>query len=453
MRPAIVMCLFCTTVLLASTSVHAQAPAPSSSAPSSTELLRHFGSASNGLVRYTYLASVIPQLHGDDKALAQQLLATVDSELGLYNEAVMTFPFDNRIAPPRSVPLPNVDEWRSVDAADAVAEVAADRNIVMVNEAHHDAHTRELTLALLPRLRALGYRYFAAEALSDKDPDLMQRGYPTEQTGSEYLMEPLYGEIIRQAIRLGFIIVPYDPENAEMKDREADEARALYEKVFAKDPQAKLFVHAGYSHIDKLPGNLDGDIQPMAVQLKHLTGYDPLSVDQVQFRDVAVGGLDFGFYSNLAVRFQPQGPIVLRDRHTNTIWSSDATRHDITVILPPAVDRDVDLNSVMRPDVLRQKVVLPLHPFDVDQRPDWLSLERKRAPVRINLDLCNGQLPCVVDAYYSNEPDASVPADRYTFIRSRSHNELYLYPGHYRLRTWNASGTTLSEQEIDVPAP
>jgi hypothetical protein len=453
MRPAIVMCLFCTTVLLASTSVHAQTSAPSDSAPSSIELLKNFGSAPNGLIRYTYLTSAIPQLQGDDKALAQQLLATVDSELGLYNEAVMTFPFDNRIAPPRSVPLPNLDEWHSVDAADAVAEAAADRTIVMVNEAHHDAHTRELTLALLPRLRALGYRYFAAEALGDKDPDLMQRGYPTDQTGSEYLMEPLYGEIIRQAIRLGYIIVPYDPQNADMKDREADEARALYEKVFAKDPQAKLFVHAGYSHIDKVPGNLDGDTQPMAVQLKRLTGHDPLSVDQVQFRDVAVGGLDFGFYSNLVVRFQPQGPIVLRNRHTNAIWSSDAASHDITVILPPAVDRDVDVNGVMRADVLRKKVILPRLPFDPNQRPGWLSLGNKRTPFRINLDLCGGQLPCVVDAYYPNEPDASVPADRYTFIRSRSHNELYLYPGRYRLRAWNASGATLSEQEIDIPAP
>jgi hypothetical protein len=452
MRPTIVMCLFCTTVLLASTSVHAQTPAPSSSAPSSTELLAQFGTAPNGLVRYTYLTSVIPLLQGDDKVLAQQLLATVDSELGLYNEAVMTFPFDNRIAPPRSVPLPNVDEWRSADAADTVAEVAANRSIVMVNEAHHDAHTRELTLALLPRLRALGYRYFAAEALGEQDPELMQRGYPTDKSGSEYLMEPLYGEIIRQAIRLGYTIVPYDPENASANDRDTAEARTLYEKVFAKDPQAKLFIHAGYSHIDKKSGNLDGDTQPMAMQLKRLTGHDPLSVDQVQFRDVAVGGLDFGFYSTIIVRFRPEGPIVLRNRHTTAIWTSDPAQHDITVILPPAVERDVDINGVMKAEVLLRKVVLPRLPFDVDERPDWLSLGRKRVGFRVNIDVCAGQIPCVVDAYYPNEPDTSVPADRYTFTHSRSHNELYLYPGRYRLRAWNAAGATLSEQDIEVPS-
>jgi hypothetical protein len=450
MRITNVMCLFCTTVLLASTSVHAQSAAPPP--PSVEEVLHKFGSAPNGLARYSYLTSVLPAMRGDDKTLVQQLLATVDSELGLYNEAVMAFPFDNRIAPSRSLPLPESDDWRSVDAADAVAAMATDRHIVMVNEAHHDAHTRELTLALLPRLRALGFRYFAVEALGDKDPDLMQRGYVTDTSGSEYLLEPLYGEIIRQAIKLGYIIVPYDPENTGNEDRDTRQAQELYEKVFAKDPQARLFVHAGYSHIDKAPGHLGGEIQPMAMQLKRLSDYDPLCVDQMQFRDVAVDGLDFGFYSDVAVRFMPHAPIALRNRHTNAIWSSDPLRYDITVILPPAAERDLDVSGVMKSDVLLRKIVLLRTPLDLDDRPDWLTLGGKRLPFRIELNLCSGQLPCVVDAYYPNEPDTAVPADRYTFTHSHTYNELYLYPGRYRLRAWNASGVTLSQQEIEVPA-
>ncbi|GFZ95815.1 hypothetical protein [Dyella caseinilytica] len=452
MFKASLTCLFCTTVLLASSSAHAEAT-PSSAPPSTSELLRQFGSAPNGLARYSYLTSVIPVLHGDDKSLAQQLLATVDSELGLYDEALMTFPFDNRIAPPRKMPLPAVDDWHSVDAAYAVEKLAAKRHIVMINEAHHDAHTRELTLELLPRLRALGFQYFAVEALGEEDPNLMQRGYATDQSGTEYLLEPLYGEIIRQAIKLGYILVPYDPERASLNDRDTQEARTLYEKVFAKDPKAKLFVHAGYSHIDKAPGNLGDDIQPMAMQLKQLSGYDPLCVDQVQFRDVAVGGIDFGFYSTVAVGFMPRGPIVLRNRHSDTIWTSDSLRHDVTVILPPAAERDLDVNGIMKADVLRREIVLPRTPFDLDDRPDWLTLNHQRVAFPIALDMCNGQLPCVIEAHYSNEPDTAIPADRYTFTHTRSHNVLYLYPGRYRLRAWNASGATLSQQDIEVPGP
>lgn len=447
MRLITAICLLCTTVLVASVSAREQP-----SAPSASELLSRFGSASNGLARHEYLTSVMPLLSGNDKMLAQQLLATVDSELGLYNEALMAFPFDNRIAPPRSTPLPQPEQWEAVDAADAVAKLAAKRRIVIVNEAHHDAHTRELTLALLARLRALGFQYFAAEALSNKDTDLMHRGYAIDTSGSEYLLEPLYGDIVRQAIQLGYTIVAYDPDDAPVADRDTVQARTLYEKVFAKDPQAKLFVHAGYSHIDKLEGNLGGTIQPMAMQLKRLSGDDPLCVDQVQFRDVAVGGLDYGFYNTVASHFSSPVPYVLRRRDSDTIWSSDPKQHDVSVVLPPASIRDLDVNGIMRADLLRREVVLPRLPLDLSQRPSWLTLGGKRVPYRIGTELCDGQIPCVVDAHYPDEPDNATPADRYTFLHGRAHNQLYLYPGHYRLRAWDATGKTLQQQNVEVPA-
>ncbi|RDS85551.1 hypothetical protein [Dyella psychrodurans] len=450
MRIPIVMCLFCTTVLLASTSLRAQ-----TSAPSTRQLLTHFGTAPNGLARYDYLTSVMPLFDKDkdkdNKMLAQQLLATVDSELGLYNEAMMAFPFDNRVALPKSTLLPRAENWHSVDAADAVVELASQHRIVMINESHHDAHTRELTLALLPRLRALGFRYFAAEALGDKDADLMRRGYVIDTSGSEYLLEPLYGEIIRQAIKLGYIIVPYDSDASPEEDRDTVQAHTLYEKVFAKDPQAKLFVHAGYSHIDKAAGNLGDNIQPMAKQLKQLTGEDPLCVDQVQFRDVAVGGIDFGYYAAVALRFPSDVPIALRDRGSPAYWSSDPRMHDITVILPPASPQDLDVTGSMTSDQLRRIIILPRPPFNLDVRPYWLSLSGRRITYKIDTDLCTGQVPCVVDAYYPDEPDNAVPADRYTFVKAHAHNVLYLYPGHYRLRAWNAEGKTLSQLQIDVP--
>jgi hypothetical protein len=443
-------CLFCTCVLLASASAYAQSPAPETSVPTTDAVLKHFGSAPNGLARYEYLTGVIPKLDKEDASFARQLLATVDDELGLYDEAVMAFPFDNRIHLPKSTLLPNRAAWQPVNAVDAIADMAAKRNIVMVNEAHHDAHTRELTLELLPRLRAMGFRYFAAEALDDKDPKLMQRGYADEDTGSEYLMEPLYGEIIRQAIKLGFIIVPYDVDPTSSLTRDTIQARTLYEKVFAKDPQAKLFVHAGYSHIDKAAGYLGGDTKPMAMLLKQLTGYDPLCVDQVQFRDAAVGGVDFGFYDKVVLQFWPHEPTALRKMDADTYWTSDPRLHDISVILPPASPGDLDYDVLNEADAVHREIILPREAFDLRERPSWLSLEGQRKTFPIDSNLCQGQIPCVVDAYYANEPDGATPADRYTFFKDRASNVLYLYPGQYRLRAWNAGGTTLSQESISV---
>jgi hypothetical protein len=121
---------------------------------------------------------------------------------------------------PAKLVLPEATSWQAADAADTIIALARDQRIVMVNEAHHDAHTRALTLALLPRLRAMGFTYFAAEALDEQDTSLMKRGYPVKSSCSEYLREPLYGDIVREAIKLGYVIVPYDSAGATPQDRE-----------------------------------------------------------------------------------------------------------------------------------------------------------------------------------------------------------------------------------------
>ncbi|MFC4762471.1 hypothetical protein [Dyella koreensis] len=377
----------------------------------------------NDLQRQRYLSDVLMRLPLEQRLIAQQLLATVENELGLYDEAVRDFPFDNRV--PFKGDLPQPGEWQADDAVEAITKLATDRHIVMINEAHHDAHTRALTLALLPRLRAEGFTHFAAEALSDSDAGLMQRGYPVVASGTEYLHEPLYGEIVRQAIKLGFVVVPYESEVGDLAEREAGQARQLYRKVFQADPKARLFVHAGYAHIDKVVGNLGGKVQPMAMLLKRLSGFDPLTIDQTRWRDI---GSDVGSanYRQLIALYQPQGPVVLRRRTDGTPWSSDPAAHDLDVLLPPVGHQ---------------------------RRPRWLSLDGLRTSHLITTDLCAKHIPCVVEARYAEESDDAIPADRYTFLNVDSMNSLFLYPGAYHLRSWDADGRTLIQRNITVPKP
>ena len=279
--------------------------------------------------------------------------------------------------------------------------------------------------------------------MSPSDTGLSQRGYPTDISGSEYLQEPLYGEIVRQAIRLGYTIVAYDSDANPTANRETEQAKNIYKAVFAKDPQARLFIHAGYSHIDKAPGNLGDDIKPMAMQLKKLSGFDPLTVDQTQFRQIAIGMIDFGTYSTLAQRFSPEVPVVLRNTDTGEIWSANLLQHDMSVILPPARAQDMKSESQLDMDVSRREAHLSTNAYEADVRPSWLSLDGQRIALRIDTELCEQQVPCVIDAHYPGEPDNAVPADRYTFLHAHSGNVLYLYPGHYRLRAWRSDGSTV----------
>ena len=436
------------------------------------------------LSRYRYFIEAMPQLSEADKLVAQQLLASSEDELGLYSEAVRDFPLRSR--PPEKLVLPQAASWQAADALDTITALARDRRIVMVNEAHHDAHTRELTLALLPRLRAMGFTYFAAEALDERDTSLMKRGYPVSSSGSEYLHEPLYGDIVREAIKLGYVIVPYDSAGATTQDREDGQARNLYERVLAKDPKAKLFVHAGYAHIDKQIGRL-GAVKPMAMRLRELSGITPLSIDQTDIREEdpesekdiyyefqhalrkyesllprvrprfdGAGPGDtpqkptVGAYDRIISTFHPQRAIVLVKTADHTPWSARPRLYDLNVILPPAnsVPSSYSQGPIQLSIDGERHFVLP--PANKGHRPDWLTLDGKRVPVPVDTGFCAGKFPCLVEARYAGESHDAVTADRYLFLQQDAKNVLYLRPGEYRLRTVDADNNTLNEHLIQA---
>lgn len=399
-------------------------PATASSATAvNRDLFSETAHIKTDLARYLYLREVMPQLTKDDRLIDQQLLATVEDELGLYDEAIFDFPFDNRVQTPVTLPAPA--DWVPADAATEIAKLATSRRIVMINEAHHDAHTRELTLSLLPKLRAEGFTYFAAEALGNSDAQLMSRGYPIATTGSEYLHEPLYGQIIREAIRLGFKVVGYESDADALADREAGQAQLLYRQVFKNDPKARLFVHAGYAHIDKAIGNLGKTIKPMAMQLKELTGFDPLSIDQTRWRDIGPMPKT-GLYNQLSAAFPVDKPSVLLSRQNGSVWASDPDRHDVDVILPPSGHQ---------------------------RRPHWLELGGARQTRVISSEMCQRQFPCVVEARYANESDDAIPADRYVLLTDNTINSLYLWPGEYKISSRDRDGRKLSERRVTVDKP
>lgn len=373
----------------------------------------------NDFARYRYLHRLMPQLSADDQLLARQFLAFADANLGLYRAAVTDFPFTGAIHPSPTMPSPSL--WRAANAVEAITRLAADRRIVMINEAHHDPQTRLLTLALLPRLRGLGFTHFAAEAIDEKDTELTHRGYPVTASGSEYLREPLYGDIVREAIRLGFVIVPYESLGKTQQDRESGQAGNLYRCVFAEYPAARLFVHAGYGHIDKAEGFMFG-AKPMAMELKRLSGFDPLSIDQTKFRGVDPDR-QTPSYRQLIAAFHPDLATILLRRSDGSPWSADPLRNDVSVILPPA---------------------------DKQLRPQWLSLDHRRHTWPIDSSLCAGRRPCVVEAHAANESDDATPADRFTLLHMQERASLYLEPGAYHVRAWGIAGKTLGERVISI---
>ncbi len=308
-------------------------------------------------------------------------------------------------------PLSNPD-FRQAPALDAITTLARGRKAVFFNEAHNVPLTRTLTLQLLQRLRQEGFNYFAAETLYDTDRKLQKRGYPTSDSGF-YVEEPVYAEMIRTAIKLGYTIVAYDNTGDAHGDaRERLQARSLYEQVFKRDPNARLVVNAGYAHTQKDGKYLDG--KAMAYYFRQFSGIDPLSVEQTMLIEHDIAEHDHPYYRALfGAANPPREPVVYLGKN-GAPWSLKPGWYDVHVFFPP--------EQLYR------------------QRPTWLDLGGLRKRYDVSTDLCGMRFPCLIEARYADEQEDAIPADRILLEagtrpgdRPSEFNVLYLRPGRYRL--------------------
>lgn len=195
----------------------------------------------------------------------------------------------------------DVGRCRVGPAREEILRAAATRRIVMLNELHHAPEQREFARSLLAGLQAHGFRYLAVETLDAADSLLNRRGYPVMNSG-HYSAEPRFAEFLREALRLGFTLVPYefdppiDPAAApgdwirDVALRESGQARNLMERIFTPDPGARVFIYCGSQHLTETPveaTRLDGPADSLcwlACRLRALTGLDPLTIDQTTLR-------------------------------------------------------------------------------------------------------------------------------------------------------------------------
>ena len=222
-----------------------------------------------------------------------QNIAMYHSIIGEYHQALSGF--DHLRPPNTSQPSSNqqsspLDGYTPQNAFQVIESTADIRQVIFINEAHHVPRHRAFTLQLLKVLYQKGFRYFAAETLSDADAELGRRGYPLFGKTGIYTNEPVYGDLVRTALKLGYTVVPYeenspcspdekDPDSC-IKKRERGQAQHLYDRILAKDSKAKILVHAGYSHINK--GGFGRGLLSMAQNFKEISGIEPFSIDQVQ---------------------------------------------------------------------------------------------------------------------------------------------------------------------------
>jgi len=182
--------------------------------------------------------------------------------------------------------------YRPVSAVNYILDEAKTSNVIMVGEEHMDSQTRCLLLPLLRGLKSRGYEYFAAETFCSDLAETNRSGYTVRSTGF-YTQDPIFAQAVNEAIKLGYRLQPYEciDEPAEIKAadhitrqnyREFTQAKNLKERIFDKDPKAKVLVWGGRGHVYKELTDKTIDStqqwQPMAYRFKQITGIDPFCV-------------------------------------------------------------------------------------------------------------------------------------------------------------------------------
>ena len=140
-------------------------------------------------------------------------------------------------------------------------------NVTMFNEAHHMSQHRAFVYSQLEILKSFGYTQLALETLNEKDSFITDRKYPVKKTGF-YTNDPVYGNLIRKALELGFTLIPYEEIS---KDREKGQATNIYNQY--NPSKGKLIVYGGYGHISET-----GEYKMMGQHLKNMLNEDLLTI-------------------------------------------------------------------------------------------------------------------------------------------------------------------------------
>lgn len=317
-----------------------------------------------------------------------------------------------------------VEKSLAEDAIAAIVREAKSRQIVTLNEAHNMPMHRAFAMRLARELRKLGFTHLACEGFIVMQPNgnlpapgPVDAGYPTATSGY-YVQEPHFGEFIRDAARDGWKFVSYEHSRIEpglsprerVTSREGGQAQNLIDKIFSHQPDAKVFVYAGYAHAAKgaLPFSDSKSMEWMAARLKTKTGIDPLTIDQTTQYAVPDRLGETQLYRALLAKHNLKTPFVVRDAQGKSILVNQPSEaFDFQIVYP---DYGTD-NGI----------------------PVWRKIIAGRVEHAVPSSLLPASGRRLVYAFASDEPSAAIPVDLALLEAGKPAPKLMLPPGKYRI--------------------
>tara|TARA_B100000965_G_scaffold393285_1_gene403929 strand:- start:98 stop:1354 length:1257 start_codon:yes stop_codon:yes gene_type:complete len=359
---------------------------------------------------YEFPSDIKLYLDTCEKPWANQKAGTEYSYIGMERETDEQF--YGKYGKPR--PMSNSDfavfknAYKPVNAKTYILNRAAKEQVLIINEAHHKPKHRFFTRSLLEELYNNGFRYLGLETLTNRgeisDFELNQRKYPIKLSGT-YSKEPQFGNLIREALEIGYTLFPYEGEG-NGKPREINQAKNIV-AFMEKNKNGKYLIHCGYAHATE--GQMQGSWEKaMAGRLTEYTGINPLTVNQTKFDN----RFDFSYLNPLSKRLNISEPTVFLDSNQlSYLGKRNDSAFDIMVFHEQAK-------------------------YEI-AKPNWL-VENENVWIRIPDSLVNLKKPYFAMAILQNEyGNEAIPYDLDVLTKEKEEILLALKPGLYTLHFQN----------------
>lgn len=344
----------------------------------------------------------------------RQMSATYYSINGQYKSALeswdLTFGKVKKLSEADSLKLTKLIP---VNAKDYILEKAGNEQIIIINEAHHNASHRTFVSSLLQGLYDKGYRYLGLETLASDSLNITK--FATLNSGY-YSQEPEFGNFIYNALKIGFKLFPYEAEGNN-KEREIGEAKNISDYM-QKNKEGKYLIYCGYQHAYE--GTHKSWEKTMAGRLSDLTGINPLTIDQTQFSEKSNPKYNEPLLRIVNNTF----PVVLKDEN-QIIYNGE--------------------DKILYTDI---KIVHPITKY-LKGRPDWMLTGSRKLYKIPSSEI--PVYPVLVLAYRKGEfEQKGIPADIIELNTSKDDRFLILNKGNYDIVIKNKEYKVINKFEKKI---
>ena len=346
-----------------------------------------------------------------------ELMAVLESRYGKYIESINK---TDKYYPKSRWKLSHFPNIKLIPMSQCMDSLISLHQVTMINEEHFNPVYRAIAYSFLETCYKYGYRYFAVEALKETDLLLNKRKYLLSYETGFYTDEPIFGDLLRQALKMGYTLIPYDTfPSPDGISRDEGQALNIINQTLAKDSSAKILVLGGMGHIFD-----DKRFYTMGRYFKEHSQIDPLTINFLYFKpryNKEYEGEAQSCFLDIADSQSVWEPFFLYDT-TNDNFKGIGT--DIIALVPRTV-------------------------FLTNDIPSW-KMFNKKVLYFVDKSILqeNNIKRALVSAYLAEEGEKSIPIDQVEVTETDNEIVLVLYKDKYLLHF--DDGKTVKKFKITV---